>query len=376
MIFISGVRKEKGEVTAPAHMFDDDRVRDFDNLAELARHVKGDTDHLGSISVPGTLGRVWARFSPQGLNIFGEQHDHVRLLDVVGKVGTRSFIDESFFVEKLATNSKVFATCVLETAGARQRLDIDAARMHDFGADALFPKMAVPLPMTLAYLKGRQVEMRRGSALGFAAQYALRIAWAYVRDLDANVETVPPGGAATAPKPKLSDAENRAAGNVMAYDASIDPFVATLNFGGYLGDKVDARSNPLLLGGLTSVLEDVIEVMYERIGDDPVLDATERTLLLGRSRTGPEAQGETFALWRNMRFARTIAPAAVRGVRYAGVGAGHLLYLIDNGKVPRGSYLYDMRPAGSREVPKLTGKPGVTPLTRMVEHTAELRESA
>ncbi|HEY1177180.1 MAG TPA: hypothetical protein VGF17_13570 [Phytomonospora sp.] len=190
------------------------------------------------------------------------------------------------------------------------------------------------------------------------------------------METVPPAGAATAPKPKLSQAESRAAGNDMAYDGSIDPFAASLTFGGYLGDKVHARSNPLLVGALTSLLEDVIEVMYERIEDDPALDAEERKSLRNRSRSRPEDQGETFALWRNMRFARTIGQAAVRGVRYAGIGAGHLLYLIDNGKAPRGSYLYDLRPAGSREVPKLTGKPGVTPLTRMIEHTAELRRLA
>jgi hypothetical protein len=73
--------------------------------------------------------------------------------------------------------------------------------------------------------------------------------------------------------------------------------------------------------------------MLARIDTDTELTKDERKLRRMDKDTLGE-QGEVFDEWRNLHFTHAVTDAVARGVRYAGMGRNHLVYLRDKGLPP------------------------------------------
>ena len=81
--------------------------------------------------------------------------------------------------------------------------------------------------------------------------------------------------------------------------------------------------------------------MLARIDSDTELTKEERKKLRKMDKDTLGEQSDVLDEWRNLHFTHALADAVARGVRYAGMGRNHLVYLEDNG-LPAGTHAWDM----------------------------------
>jgi len=375
MIWVAGQKQDAVDVAlisgADAWVADE-HVRDYWSTKELQRHKTGLTDHLGH--APGPAAGIWLRFSDEGTNLIGEQHDHVRLLDLVGPLGIVSFKDETLIADRLTDGSHVQAVYLNEVGDffLARGLRVENRTLHVFGADALYPRVAHPLPEAVECLSGRRPLTDMVGAFGVVARVALQFLWAHAKDLaEGRSSIVLPDDLPRSMS--VGDAERRLGALVAVHSAVLDPFFADLDKGSSLTDKVTADTHPAF-PALRALAETGLDLMNRRSVNDPALDAAQKTALGSMRRNTPQAHATMFRRWRDLHLIKALVAAVDSGTRYMCVGAAHLEYMVTAGAVPEGVHLYDLCPEETRR-PALV-RDDVETLGHMKAHTEQLRVKA
>ena len=100
---------------------------------------------------------TWMRFNPAGINLLGEDHTLVTLLDVLPRVGSQSFIYEPFSSDNLADGTAMKATYEAENQDKFAEAGVDGvADKQQFGAESLYPKMGYGMTLALPYFSGTE----------------------------------------------------------------------------------------------------------------------------------------------------------------------------------------------------------------------------
>jgi len=322
----------KGKIGEFVH---DDVVRAYHSKDELRDHAAGATDYLGNLD-DGT----WLRFHPRGLNVLGENHTLVTLADVVRAVGSKSFITERFATDDLADGSQLKAEYEGENTDRFKQMGIDGEPdKKKFGAESLFPKIGYALAGAIQYFDGTKpiedITAKQGYS-GKPVQRYLKLGWAHAKDLKAQVAQQ------LKAKQDVPATLVELCKVVTALEPTLDPFITGLVPEGFLGDAIVAANDPDLLPRLLRISRAIVDAMFERALSDPTARVDDkRKQELGAS-PSTEDKFKVFAQWRDFNFEDSVARAAADGVRYAGMGAGHLYNLQDAKALPKGSHAYDM----------------------------------
>jgi hypothetical protein len=123
-----------------------------------------------------------------------------------------------------------------------------------------------------------------------------------------------------------------------ATKGDLDTFIAGLSVQGFLGSALDTPDGKTKLPALARFTKAFIAAMLARLESDTHLTKAERSKM---PKDMVWEQGDVFGEWRNLHFAHAVQNAVARGVRYAGMGRAHLVYLEDK-SLPNNSYAWDM----------------------------------
>jgi hypothetical protein len=93
---------------------------------------------------------------------------------------------------------------------------------------------------------------------------------------------------------------------------------------------------------LLKLSQAVVDAMFEKALSDPTARLDDKRKKELGSAPSNDDKFKVFADWRNFNFEDSVTKAASSGVRYAGMGAGHLYHLQDTKTLPKGSHAYDM----------------------------------
>lgn len=355
-----------------AHNWDgDDTVREYVSKEELIEHAGRRADHLGSVSGVHAHG-TWLRFSAAGTNLIAEQHDHVRLIDILSDLGTLSFADETMYREEFTAGSHVRelylpeARAVLSDGG----INPDRPEYGVYGLEAFHPKIAAPLPLLVPLLDGTHSPASL-VPIGVVAGYVLRYLWAYAKDITAGTDPVQAASGYPA-TPAILTAERRLAAVAGSQAPLLSSLIDPLRPGGTIATEI--HDHDPRLPALRSFINAAIDLMFVRAAADTRLGEAARKQLGDAPRRTPGEQAKVFALWRDLHFERTVADAAARHVRYLCLGARHIARLIRLKKVPDGVHIYDLRPAGAPAIAELQNAQ-VGTLTAMTARTREIRDA-
>ena len=336
--FVGGTQVKKSDpdaVGAVASFVTDDVVRDYTTKDELKKHAANGTDYLGNLD-DGT----WVRFSPTGINLLGENHTKASLDKVLPHVNSKSFIYEPFSDDALASGSAMKTAYETENKDRFKTFGVDnEPDKQQFGAESLFPKMGYGLNLAIPYFDGSKPisGLKKAGYVGQPIQRYLKIAWGHSKDCDASVKQKV---AAKQPvKPKIADL-------VKIYNevkGVLDPFIAPLPVDGFLGDELEKPGKAALLPSLLKFSLAFTEAMVEAATADPSsrLKPAEKAKLDGSATTSAADKDKLFSDWRNFKFEDSVAAAAKRGVRYAGMGQAHLDHLLAVG-LPSGGHPFEM----------------------------------
>ncbi|MEN3358045.1 MAG: hypothetical protein V7637_2027 [Mycobacteriales bacterium] len=355
--WVGGQRVDPGDsrLSEPSRkLAGDELVHDYKDEAEFSAHAAGKTDYLGNLPGP-TSRATWVRFQPNGCNVLGENHTEVRLQHVLPAVGSKSFIDEQFVSDALPTDSELARVYAKEKKDEFEKHGVgQETDKRKFGAESIFPKMGLALDMLLPYVNGDITTADlKGFQVGRLAPLMLKCAWAHAKDVAVEVAAKP----ATAP-PHLA-----ALAEVVEKDkTTLNEFITQQPTDSDLGDVLVTESGTAMLPPLARFCSAFIKAMLARIDTDAGLTQADRTGLakvLSGERTG------VFNTWRNMHIAHALERAVESHVRYVGMGAAHVKYLIKNKVLLEQWKRYDMR----------TGKSG-NALAAFEQHTKKLAESA
>lgn len=339
MLFISGHKFGTGQVPGDSPttvcFTQDNVVRDFASWAEARAFAAQVSDYIGNLrddsAVPGT----WVRFSVASLNIVGEEHDYVTLDQTISAVRSRSFIDEQFATDDLPPGSEFRNAYVADSTARLGRFGVDVnSNLALVGGESLFPKIAFALACLIPYLAKTKpmTELTSGEWPGKPYQRYLKIGWGWAKDLTAGH----PG----------TDAQTTLVQKVNAHSAILSPFIAGLPVDGFLGDALVQDTNADKYQPLRELCQAYLPVLIERAYGDTGITEQERQTLAGMPAGTVEDQQAMFGLWRNLHFAKTVADAAARGVRYAGMGDLHRQWLEQKNRVPANTRTYDVTRAG------------------------------
>ena len=313
-------------------------VRDYGSMSEFKDHAAGKTDYLGTLPPASASPGTWVRFSPNGINLLGEDHTKVTLEHVVPSVHTTSFIYEPFATDDLSASPGMKSAYETENSARFGAFGVQGvADKRQFGAESLFPKIAFGFNLLLPYVTGSSPldELKPGQYVGQPLQRYLKIAWGYAADVADQVAT-----AASAKKPVAADQQGLA-NAYQSTKADLDGFIKGLPVDGYLGDALDTNNGRKKLPALATLCRAVTAAMLARMKNDAELTAPERQQLDQLPKGSSADQMAAFSKWRNLHFSHAVRDAAARGVRYAGMGLEHLKYLRAEG-LPAKSADYDM----------------------------------
>ncbi|HEX3045641.1 MAG TPA: hypothetical protein VHY08_12855 [Bacillota bacterium] len=335
-------------------MVADSLIRNYVSEDEFKNHAAKNTDYLGNVpaTAKASVG-TWLRFSPTGINILGERHTEVQLHDVIPAVGTKSFIDEQLSSDVMADSSSMKKAYLEENEPAFKRFGIEKELdKRKFGAESLLAKMGFGLIMAMPYFQKKEsiddLKSKPGYYSGQPVQRYLKIAWGYSKD---NLITVAYLNSVIASLPSLSGIVLK--GVLLPFfmlatihqlvAAQLDPFITSLAPEGYLGDTLGLPGNAGLFDPLAKFARAFTEVIVEIAALDPssrLSDPERKKLLFGPSISETEKM-KLFSDWREYSIEDNVKAAAQRGVRYAGMGRNHMMYLITAG-LPTNAHTYDM----------------------------------
>lgn len=330
---------EPGLSAAQLAFVNDDAIRDYRTMAEFNQHAAGNTDYLGNLPGPMHAG-TWVRFSPVGINLLGERHTEVTLDQVTNAVGTQSFIYERFSSDDLSQAPGLSAAYENENQEEFQQFGIqDEANKRQYGAESLFPKMGYAMAKGLPFFNGTRTlaGISNPRYLGKPLQTYVKLAWGYSFDNLAQVTRMTEASQAVpAPLQTLATLHPNIVGEMNA-------FVAQFQEGGYIGDLLSQADNAHMLPILARFAQAFSDVMVHRATEEPGSRLSEEQRNEFRANGANDAEKNTlFSNWRNHMFDDQVQAAAGRGVRYAGMGNNHLIYLHDNGLVPGNGHEFNM----------------------------------
>jgi hypothetical protein len=334
----------------------DGNVRDFHDWDEARAFAAGNTDYIGNLVGPTEPG-TWMRFSPPavhppvGLNVVGETHNYLPLVQTVAAVRARSFIYEQFATDALPANSAFRAAYLVENTALLQAFNVNlGSDLTLVGGESLLPKIADTVAELVPYFNKTEdmTDMTSGGNrwLGKPDQRYVKIGWGWAKDLAA-------GPTATAAEAALAHAVN-------THRAILDQFITGLPVDGFLGDPLMLPANDDKYAPLLALCQAYVPVMIERAHNDQALTGQERQALQTMPTGTVDEQQDMFALWRNLYFAKATADAAARNVRYAGMGDAHRKWLEQNNRVPASAHVYQVTAVG---------------LQAFIDHTTALRNS-
>jgi hypothetical protein len=310
-------------------------VRDYKSRDEMTDHAAGSTDYIGNLA-DGT----WLRFQPKGLNVLGEMHTLVTLSDVMKAVGSTSFISERFTTDDLAAGSQLKTEYDSAANDKYKEMGVDGdPDKKKYGAESLFPKIGFALSGARPFFDGTKPIEDLSTKEGYAGkpvQRYLKLGWAHAKDLRAQV-TQQLRAKQTVSAPLITLCKT-----VAALEPKLDAFITGLPNDGFLGDAVIAAADPDLLAELLQLSDAIIDAMFERALSDPTARLDDKRKQELGSSPSSDDKFKVFADWRNFNFEDSVKKAAADGVRYAGMGAGHLYYLQATKTLPPGSHDYDM----------------------------------
>jgi hypothetical protein len=323
--FVGGQQTEPGAEGLTPEMNQlaaDDLVHDYETKAEFAAHAAGNTDYLGNLT-EGT----WVRFSPEGINVLGEQHNAITLAEVLRAVGSASFIYESFVIESLDREPNTKAAYRERQRGRLEQFG--QARDADWtahGAESLYPKLGYSMALLLPYLRRPETLEGLGQAgthayLGQQLQGFLKIGWQYGKDMRDQSDPEPERANLVDVYKQVKNPK-KVANLFGALGTSVNEFVKALPDGGYLGDAFtseEARAQHA--GPLAAYVKALVDELRERGGHDAVAPARP-----GRA-TLADKEAD-FASRRNQHLRNAVREALTQGVRYAGMGREHYSYLL------------------------------------------------
>jgi hypothetical protein len=323
----------------------DDEVRAFRGWDEALAFAAGTTDYIGNLPGPTEPG-TWVRYSPAGLNIVGEDHTYLPLEQTVRAVRSRSFIYEQFATDTLPADSEFKKAYLVENTALLGKFGVDLATdLTLVGGESLFPKIADTVAELVPFFN-KMEDMAKmtsgpGRHWGKADQRYIKIGWGWAKDLVGHANT---------------HAETGLVQAVTSHHGILDPFITGLPVDGFLGDPLVQNSHADKYTPLLELCQAYVPVMMERAYSDPGITPDERHLLTGMpTGTGSERQ-KMFALWRNLYFAKATEKAAVRGVRYAGMGDAHRKWLEKKNRIPNNAHIYVVTPEHFKVVVDYTDK--------------------
>jgi hypothetical protein len=353
----------------------DDSIRDYKSRKEMKNHAAGRTDYLGNWT-DGT----WLRFSEKGMNILGEDHTKISLLDVMPIIRSTSFISEALLSDDLTDSPNMQTVCDEQNAARFKKAGIEgASNKQQFGGESIYPKIGHGLTIMLPYFRGHLWMSGIASTggdryIGEIGQSTIRYAWAYGKDVRAKTENLSRSIADDdGPNKTEIQGKMRLVEVVTTFEGQLDPFIARLTPLGYLGDAFadpELKKENMKLIGPTAPLAMFASACIEAL----FFDLSNRTSETGKQKSKqksagkaklpenqdknktPERQGKTrapenrdekerqemFRRWRDLNLKNAVKDAASRGVRYVGMGLEHLEYLQKEGGLPAGSHAYDM----------------------------------
>jgi len=333
----------------------DDTVRQYEHQDEAVAHFKGAVDHLGNLPEDGPAEGTWLRFHPTGLNILGENHEYLIAETVVTQaVGAKSFVFEGFVTEELIPGSHLHRLYYGDMLGDEvlgglgDCLGERVESVARFGVDSMYARIGFDMAFIGPYLRGDRpmTGLGTGNYRGSPMLDGVRLAWAFAKDIaDKDPQGMTTGESGVAGVVKMDAADK----------AELDTFVKGLRQGEYLGDSLTDAGDSLMRG-LRKLTESVISALLERIVIAPVITTADQAALGSMNKHTSADQEVLFMEWRNLHIARNIAAAAERGVRYAGIGADHLKYLVQNNLIPDGSHWYDITKRGLADAVALTAR--------------------
>jgi hypothetical protein len=321
-------------------------VRDFRDWDEARAFAANNTDYIGNLPGPGEPG-TWVRFHQAGLNIIGEWHNYVPLVQTAAAVRARSFIYEQFAADALPADSAFKAAYLVENTALLQAFGVDlGSNLTLVGGESLLPKIADTVAELVPYFNrtAPMTDMTSGGNrwLGKPDQRYVKIGWGWAKDL--------------ASHPTATVAEAALAQAVNAHRAILDPFITGLPVDGYLGDPLVLHANDDKYQPLLALCQAYVPVMIERAHNDQALTGQERQALQALPTGTVGQQQEMFGLWRNLYFAKATADAAARNVRYAGMGDAHRKWLEQRNRVPANAQVYRFSPKRFKAVVDYTEK--------------------
>jgi hypothetical protein len=264
----------------------------------------------------------------------------VSLDKVVPFINSKSFIYEPFSDDKLPAGSEMKATYETENAARFKTFGVDKEPdKQQFGAESLFTKMGYGLNLAIPFLDGRQPisGLKKAGYVGQPVQRYLKIAWAHSKDCEASVAKKL--AAKEVVKPKIAELVKV----FTAVKGVLDPFITPLPVDGFLGDELEKPGKDKLVPPLLKFCLAFTEAMVEAATADPSsrLKPAEKAKLDGSATTSEGDKDKLFSDWRNFKFEDSVADAAKRGVRYAGMGQAHLDHLKAVG-LPAGGHPFEM----------------------------------
>jgi hypothetical protein len=208
----------------------------------------------------------------------------------------------------------------IENYGIGEQGDI-----QKFGAESIFPKLGYAFTLMPPLLDPNNLGPLKNYT-GVFTQHALKIGWAYARDVHVHVNRRSNQNPLVRAAGRLS-ARRRAEDQLAATYAKqrlLADFVAGLKPEEKLGSSLDEwmAAHPRDIGRLFGILRgfarDIVAVLREKVSDDPAVG------LVDRMNLGLKRQDEAkFAHWRDVNFRESVRAAQRRGIRYAGMGSRH-----------------------------------------------------
>jgi hypothetical protein len=318
-------------------MVKDKVVRNYTDIDELRDHAGKQTDYLGNIK-DGT----WVRFSPNGINLLGENHTKVTLEQVVPAVGTKSFIYEPFSSDAMPKKSKMKKAYEKENKDRFKRFGVGKVKdKQQFGAESLFPKMGFGMTLAIPYFDGTssidELTEASGMYVGQPIQRYLKIAWGHSEDNKKQVKQMRKDGDAVPPMADALATVHETVG------PDLGKFITKLKVDGFLGDALKKPGNDALLPPLLQFATAFSDAMVEKAAEDPSsrLTQQERTDLTADPDLDEDEKVDLFSKWRDFSFEDSVTDAAQNGVRYAGMGQAHLDHLVAVG-LPANGHAFEM----------------------------------
>jgi hypothetical protein len=332
----------------------DDKVRNYESKQEFQDHADGKTDYIGNLATksPGT----WVRYFPTGMNLLGEHHDKVQLVDVMQAVGSKNFINEQFSTDDMSTSPSMKSAYDKVNAEEFKKFGVDGVKdKKQFGAESLYPKLGFAMTLALPYFDKTYsldgLKSGPNKYTGKPLQRYVAIAWGYSKDNVTQIDATKKKGGTPGPKAEALYKVHK------KVEASLDGFVAGLVPDGYLGDALSQPGNDKLLAPLHEFATAISDAMVELATTDKSsrLTPEKRKEYAGKTLDATE-KDTLFSEWRDFNFEDNVAAAAAKGVRYAGMGDNHLKYLLDKKLIPSGGHTYRMAGKDIQDFEALTAK--------------------